>query len=287
MRNSNKTVRSRNVMLKRLKRRIFEILNLTLPTRDPISRLFDIFMLTVITLSVIAAALETQHRLIFYKVFFTRFEYFVLSVFTIEYILRLWTCTLDRKFRQPISGRIRFALTPMALIDLLAILPGFLLLLPMGTNLDIRIVRVLRLFQLLRLLKMSRYSDAIQTMVRVARLRKEELTVSSFMFMILVTFASGIVYSLETEAQPDKFSSIPMTMMWGIHTLTGTGSDDMYPITPMGRFLGAVVEVLGIGLFALPAGIFAGGFIEEMQKKREKPLICPHCGEEIKTRSAG
>jgi voltage-gated potassium channel len=90
----------------------------------------------------------------------------------------------------------------------------------------------------------------------------------------------SLIYFIENEAQPQSFSSIPASMWWGVATLTTIGYGDVYPVTTIGKFLGAVIAVLGIGMFAMPAGILASGFVDEMHKKRQR-TICPHCGKEI------
>ena len=98
--------------------------------------------------------------------------------------------------------------------------------------------------------------------------------------MILLIFASTTIYFIEHRAQPDAFSSIPDAMWWGVTTLTTVGYGDIYPITPLGKFLGAIISLLGIGIFALPAGLLASGFTEELQKKTKKVerTTCPNCG---------
>ena len=99
--------------------------------------------------------------------------------------------------------------------------------------------------------------------------------------LLLLLLASSLVFYAESGAQPDKFSSIPETMWWGIITLTTVGYGDVYPVTIAGRALAGVMAILGIGLFALPAGILGSGFIEEMQQRPKREGICPHCGEQI------
>ena len=101
-----------------------------------------------------------------------------------------------------------------------------------------------------------------------------------FMILISLVISSSLMYYIESEFQPDVFSSIPAAMWWGIITLTTIGYGDVYPITLAGKFLGSIIAILGIGLFALPAGILASGFIEEIQKKQKKSTICPHCGKD-------
>jgi len=95
--------------------------------------------------------------------------------------------------------------------------------------------------------------------------------------MMILVLASSIMYLLESEVQPQTFSSIPKALWWGVATLTTVGYGDIYPITALGKFFGAIIEILGVGLFALPAGIIAGGFSEELRSKR-KSRVCPHCG---------
>ncbi len=264
-------------MRREIKRRIHEIIEVASPD-DKASKIFDIFIITLISLNVLAVILETVESLYTqYEEFFKVFEVFSVLIFTVEYVLRLWTCTCNPKFKDPIKGRIRFALTPMALIDLMAILPFYL---PMLIPLDLRFIRALRLFRLFRILKMGRYSIALQTLGNVLKDKKEELFVSIFSILILLIMASSLMYFVESDAQPEVFSSIPAAMWWGVATLTTVGYGDVYPITPLGKFLGSIIAILGIGLFALPAGILASGFSEQIQKKKNS-RTCPYCGREI------
>jgi voltage-gated potassium channel len=164
----------------------------------------------------------------------------------------------------------------MAIIDLLAILPFYLpLVLP-----DFRFMRAIRLFRLFRILKLARYSDALKTFADVLNLKKEELGVTFFATLILLVVASSMVYEAENEVQPEAFANIPDAMWWGVVTLTTVGYGDIYPVTPLGKFIGSFVVISGIGLFALPAGILASGFNEVLQRRKEKhrkKMICPHC----------
>lgn len=268
-------------MNQRIKKRIYEILEVASPG-DRASKYTDIFIMGLIILNVTAVILETVESLyIRYSTYFHLFDLFSVIVFSTEYLLRIWSCTINPKFSNSIRGRIRFIFTPLAIVDLLAILPFYL---PMIMT-DLRFVRSIRLFRLFRLFKMARYSESIRTMGTVLRLRKEELTVTFFAILILLIFASSLVYHFERDSQPEAFSSIPAAMWWGVVTLTTVGYGDIYPMTPIGKFIGALVIVLGIGLFALPAGILASGFVEEVQIKREgaekQMVMCPHCGKRI------
>ena len=265
-------------MRRKVKKRIFEILEIA-SAGDLLSRTLDIFIMTLIFLNVVAVILETVKSLSSqYTLFFERFEVFSVSIFTIEYILRLWTCTTDNSFKGPIKGRIRFVVTPLALVDLIAILPFYL---PMIISLDLRFIRAVRLLRLFRLFKIGRYSESLKTLGGVLKGKKEELLITVFVVLILLVIASSLLYFVENGAQPESFSSIPAAMWWGVATLTTVGYGDVYPITPIGRFFGAIIAILGIGVFALPAGVLASGFAEEIQRKREERMICPHCGKDI------
>lgn len=264
----------------KVKKRLFEILEVGRED-DLHSRIFDIFLIALISLSVLAVILETIDSLAArYMTYFWAFEVFSVTIFSIEYISRLWTCTIDHRFKSPVKGRVRFAMTPLLLIDLIAILPS---LLWMFIPYDLRFIRILRFFRLLRVFKMARYSETMRSCGNILRGKKEDLVIAFSLVLIVLILSSSFMYFVEGEAQPEKFSSIPASMWWGIVTLTTVGYGDIYPITPLGRFLGAVIALLGIGMFAIPAGILASGFVEEAQKKKSKrkQMACPHCGHVI------
>lgn len=269
-----------------LKFRVAKILDLAEPD-DILGKCLDLFILGLILLNTIAVALETVDS-IFNQYFaeFRKFEQFSVFVFSIEYCLRLWSCTVIPKYRHPIWGRLKFMLTPLALIDLLAILPFFLsLYLPLFFP-QFRMGRTVRLFRIFRVFKLNRYTESLSVLVRVFRLKKEELFLTFFVLTILLFISSTLIYFVENPAQPEVFSSIPAAIWWGTITLTTVGYGDVYPVTLLGRLLGGTLAVLGIGLFALPAGILASGFSEELAARQAKKrgrdvIICPHCGQDI------
>jgi voltage-gated potassium channel len=263
----------------KFQKRVYEILEVA-TLGDFSSRLFDVFIMSLIMLNVFATIIETIGDLgARYKELFYIFEFFSVIIFTIEYMLRIWSCIQNQQFNHPIKGRIRFAFTAMPIIDLLAILPFYL---PMLIPIDLRFLRILRLFRIFRVFKMGRYFEAFQMIANVIKSKKEELLITVFIVMIMLIFASSLMYIVENAVQPENFSSIPSAMWWGVATLTTVGYGDIYPITPIGRCLGAVISLLGIGLFALPTGFLASGFAEEIQKRRQQEeIICPHCGKKI------
>ncbi len=265
-----------------MKNRVWEILEAA-KEGDKLSRWTDIFILSLIFLNVSAVILETvvvqdtpdsaQNGL--WHDLFWIFEIFSVTIFSIEYLLRFWSCTSDPRFEHPIWGRLKYVFTPSAIIDLVAIAPSILLL-----HLDTRSVRALRLLRLFRLAKTGRYYRSVRLLGRVFFSRKEELTITFSLLLFMLVITSTLMYFVEHDAQPEAFSSIPATMWWAVATLTTVGYGDVAPITGLGRLVGAIVAIIGIGLFALPTSILGSGFLEEFQRQDAKKC-CPHCGERL------
>jgi len=240
---------------------------------------FDIFIVVLIILNIVAVIFETVQPLaVRFGPVFRYFEIFSVIVFSIEYILRVWTCTVNARYRSTIKGRIKYVLSPLAVIDLFAILPFYL---PILIPFDLRFLRAFRLFRLVRILKIGRYSEAAKLFGKVLKAKKEELVTAAFVIFILLIISSSLLYFVEHEAQPNKFKNIPEAMWWGVMTLTTVGYGDIYPVTAIGKLLASIMSLLGIGLFAMPAGILAAGFVEEIRTKKEAVKKCPHCGTKI------
>ena len=261
-----------------LRRKVWGIIAVAKPG-DRGSRYFDIFILSLIFLNVLAVILSSvQFYLEQWEVFFDVFERFSVFVFSIEYLFRIWSCVEDPRFQEPVFGRFRFSMQIMPVIDLLAILPFYL---PLFGFEDNRSLRVFRLLRLLRIAKGGRYFVSVRLIGNVVQSKKEELVLAFGMVLMLLIVSSSLLYACENEVQPDVFSSIPATMWWAIATLTTVGYGDMYPITVMGKVMASITAVFGIGLFALPAGMLGAGFVEEIQKRRQMERSCPHCGKTI------
>ena len=245
-----------------------------------LSRRFDLFIMILILANVVMVIMETMQSVkLQYEAYFHAFEIFSVAVFSIEYALRIWACTILDEYKHPFWGRLKYMLTVEMLIDLMAILPFYL---PLFFSFDARILRSLRLFRLLRIFKMARYFVAFQTIKAVFKTKKEELTITFSALMILLVLASSMMYYIEGDIQKETFSSIPATMWWAVATLTTVGYGDVYPITSLGKILGAVIAILGIGMFALPAGILATGFEGEITKRKENNKNkCPNCGHDL------
>jgi voltage-gated potassium channel len=238
------------------------------------------FIAALILLNVIVVILETVNSFsIRYETFFYFFDLFTVIVFSTEYILRVWCCVRNPLYALPVQGRIRYMLSPYAIVDLIALTPFYL---PLIIPIELRMLRMLRLLRIFRVLRLGKYSNAFETFVAVIRSRKEELVITVIMAVIILVLASSAMYTAERDAQPEAFSSIPDAMWWAVVTLATVGYGDVYPITPVGKFLAAVVAITAIGLFALPAGILASGFTESLGRKHktetDKMLFCPTCG---------
>ena len=208
--------------------------------------------------------------------FFRVFDLISVIIFTIEYVLRVWSSNHDPRYRHSIHGRLRYMLSIDALIDLLAILPFYV---HVFVGLDLRVLRIFRLLRFLRLFRLTAYMRSARMVRNVFKSRANELKLSLVLILFFIMIASCLLYFAEHHAQPSVFSSIPATMWWAVVTATSVGYGDMVPITPLGKILSGTISLAGLAVFALPAGIITAGFLEEMRKiKRPKIHTCPHCG---------
>ena len=221
-------------------------------------------IMLLIVLNVVAIILESIESLrLDYEAAFWWFEAFSVTVFTIEYLLRVWSSVERPQYTNVLSGRLRYMLTPMAMVDLLAILPSYL---SMFLGVDARFLRVVRL---LRIFKLSRHLKALDILTTVMRKEAGSLVAAIFILGVMVVIAAGGIYVAERDTQVATFSSIPAAMWWAIVTLSTVGYGDVVPSTVEGKLFGVLVMVIGVGMAALPAGIIASGFSTEMQRRRE------------------
>lgn len=206
------------------------------------------------------ASFEAQYRQELYY-----FELFSVAVFTLEYIFRVWSSVDISKYKvdgQPIKSRLRFILSPLAIIDLLAILPFYL---AMFVSLDLRFLRILRL---LRIFKLTRYSSAMKTLMSVFKDEMPALIAAYFIMFTIVILTSAGIYLLEHEVQPQHFGDIPSSMWWAVISLTTVGYGDVTPVTMAGKIFGGIISLVGISMVALPTGILASGFGNAFRRKR-------------------
>ncbi len=233
---------------------------------DKSSRLADIGIVWLIVLNVLAVILESvNHISVTYRDEFYWFEAFSVAVFSIEYVLRLWSCVdpNDDKPSMAFKARLRYAFSVHGLIDLVAILPFYL---GMFINADLRFLRALRL---IRILKLTRYSPALTLLIRAMKREQQAISAALFLMGIALIVAACGIYLCERAAQPDDFGSIPAAIWWAIATLTTVGYGDVIPITIGGKVFGACVMLVGIVMVALPTGILASTFADELRTRRE------------------
>lgn len=244
---------------------------------DFAGRVIETSLIGLIFLNIVAILVESVQTVhAEYHELLHDFEVFSVVIFSIEYVLRIWTCVENPKFKKRFGGRVRYATSFLAVIDLLSILPFYLTFMPI----DLLILRIIRLFRLFRMLKIARYLMALNLIKAVISERKEQFVLTFMLLLFLLVIVSTIMYLVESPIQPEKFSSIPATMWWGIATLTTVGYGDMVPISTVGKIFGGMIAILGIGLFALPAGILSSGLSEHM-REHKKGKKCPHCGGDL------
>jgi voltage-gated potassium channel len=195
--------------------------------------------------------------------YFDAFEIVSLIIFTVEYLARLWAAPEDPRFtRSAIPGRLRYAVQPLMIIDFFAIAPSIVALFVPFVDL-----RILRLFRLLRLLKIARYSPALTTFANVIAAERRALVGTLVLLLCVMSFAAEAMHFIEGEVQPALFGTLPDSMWWAITTLTTVGYGDAVPVTALGKFAAAITMIIGLGLYALPIGIVATGFINEIHRR--------------------
>ena len=259
--------------LERIRTKVHELLEVG-QSGDRLDRAIDYFIITLIIVNTVAQILETVDSV--YNAapwFFPVLEIASMIIFTAEYFLRIWSCTSEPRYSHPLFGRLRFAVTPLLIIDLLALLPFFLPFLGLE---DLRSLRALRL--LAWAARLGRYFEGIRTLGKVLQSKAMELATVVIVLAVMLVLASSMMFYAEHHAQPDAFASIPEAMWWSIITLTTVGYGDVSPVTPLGKVMAGIIAVMGIGMFALPAGILGSGFLDEIQKRNQEARVCPHCG---------
>ncbi len=250
-----------------MRRKLFAILHRPSPTTRfaaPVA-----YILTaLIVINCVAVSLETVNGIYEpYKAAFGWFELASTSIFLLEYLARLWVSVEQKKFSRPVAGRLRFALQPLLLLDLVVLLTFF-------APIDLRFLRIFRITRLLRVLHLELFDRSLRGITHAVMLRAHLLGVSAAIMLTAVYCTAALIYMVENPAQPDKFSSIPETLWWAVITLTTIGYGDIFPITPLGKFLTSVITLFGVGVFALPAAILTAAVLDV--GKRESH-VCPHC----------
>ena len=233
------------------------------------SKLFDIVLIVLILINIVGMMLETVPTLSpIWRYELHLIEQVSVLLFTIEYILRVWSAASapdkHNTSLTPWQKRIAYLKSPMAIIDLVAILPFYL-----GNILFVDL-RILRIFRVLRILKLGRYSRSMQTLLTVIKNESHSLLAALSILLVFTVIAATCIYYIEHSAQPEAFSSIPASLWWALVTLTTVGYGDVVPITTLGKIFGGLITMLGICFYALPAGILSSSFIAQIQLRRDR-----------------
>jgi voltage-gated potassium channel len=235
-------------------------------SHNSVTRWFNLLLALLIIFNVAAVILETVETIrARYEVFFFTAEHIATAIFMVEYLLRVWTAVdlHGGRFAHPVWGRLRYMRGFFPLIDLVSVLPAVLGVLGAGD------LRVLRLLRLLRMLKLTRHSQVFSLLWSVFREESRSIGALMFILCLTLTISGALAYMIEGDEQPAVFNSIPACMWWAIETLTTVGYGDMVPVTAVGKLLGGLVSIVGIGTLALFSGVITVGFLDQLKHRRE------------------
>jgi len=231
------------------------------------AKAINLFLIVLIISNVIAAIFESEadyHDIYIQE--FALFEFISLSLFCVEYLLRVWCCIDNPKYQtfSTIKARANYIFTPMAIIDLIAILPFIIALF---FSIDLRTLRLLRV---LRLLKLTHYFKGFNIFINVIAKELKSITAAMMVMLFLIIIAASLMHSVEGNIQPEVFGSIIQSFWWAVVTMTTVGYGDVVPITAIGKVISTFIMLIGVGLVALPAGMLAARFGEELRERKKK-----------------
>ena len=227
---------------------------------------FDTFIMVWVVVSVVAVVLESVESIHYIlNLEFIILDTIAVAVFSLEYLLRVYTVVEHPEHKHAFFGRFKYARSGSAIVDLLAVLPFFLEAF-LHHLFDLRFLRV---FRLLRLLKLTKYTGSTSTLLTVIKREWPVMSSSVFIMMLLVILTASLGYLFEHEAQPEKFENIPASIYWAVITLASIGYGDISPVTVAGRFMTIILALLGIGIFAIPAAILSSAFSDQLRIERE------------------
>lgn len=237
---------------------------------DLISKRVDLFLATLVIINIAAVALESVQSIgTAYASLFALIEMVSVIIFTIEYLLRLWSAKAKAPEYDDEEGilshrpRRDYVFSFSGLIDLFSILPFYLQAFFPGW--DLRVLRTLRLF---RIFKLSNYNSALEDLFHAIVEERKSFYAAFYLFVLVFIVASSLIYFAEHEAQPEVFGSIPEAMYWAIITLTTVGFGDVTPVTHVGKFIAVITAIMGVSVVALMTGIIAHAFGNQMEKRK-------------------
>ncbi|MBQ8921181.1 MAG: ion transporter [Oscillospiraceae bacterium] len=241
------------------KQRVFDIIQIG-NTEDLPSRAFDWFIVIAILLNILVMFLSTFRSLRPFHTVLSVLELVTIGIFSIEYILRIWTADLLYPDKTPLRARLRFLRSFDGVVDLMTILPFFFL----DGFVVFRMLRVVRIFHLFRL---NAQYDSFQIIVNVLYEKRNQILSSVFIIVVLMFASSLCMYGAEHEAQPEAFKNAFSGVWWSMSTLLTVGYGDIYPVTAVGKFMAICIAFLGVGAVAIPTGIISAGFVAQYTEK--------------------
>lgn len=234
------------------------------------ARIFGTLIFVLIVANALLVFVEVQPGLPLWA--YTAFWVFGVAstvCFGIEYATRVWVADLAHPDLTPARARVRYALSIMGIIDLLAWLPGMV---SWFVPVTAQMLSGIRIIRLVRLIKISRYMKGIHSIGRVFEKRRHEIVAAFMVLALLTVTASVLMFQVENPVQPEKFDSVFTGMYWAMTTITSTGYGDLVPVTPIGRLVGFCTMVLSIAVVAIPAGIFSAGFVAQFREDDENAI---------------
>ncbi len=255
--------------MKNTKKRVYDIISIGNKSDTP-SRVFDYFIVTMIFLNLAVTFLMTFDEMDRWDGIMKTIEFVTILIFTVEYILRLWTAEYIYPKESPARARVHFLCSILGLIDLLSILPFFL---PMIFPAGVVAFRLFRVFRIFRLFRVNSQSDAFNVIVDVLIEKKNQLISSMSMIAIFLMAASLFMYGLEHDAQPENFKNAFSGIWWAVSTLLTIGYGDIYPVTVAGQVCAIIISFLGVLMVALPTGIISAGFVEHYSRAKKSQAL--------------
>ncbi len=219
----------------------------------------------LIIISILSFFLSTVPEYFIYSNIFNNIEHFVMIVFSIELILRFIAIGNDSRY-QGLYGRLKYIKEPFVIIDILVLLPYYLVL----SGIDLIFLRALRVLRIFKLLRYEQYNSFDIILWHIVRENKDKFMVVVQLSTIIMLISAPIMYYLENTVQPDVFSSIPDALWWSVITFTTVGYGDMYPITAFGKIMASFLSILGIAFYAIPGAIFTSALLDKLKKREGK-----------------
>ncbi len=250
--------------LQRIRKKLYTIIY---EADTPAGKWFDIGLLLLILISVIIVMLETVQSIHqAYGAYFDIAEWIITILFTIEYLLRVWTIEKSKAYIFSFYG----------IIDFLSTIPKYLSIFFAGANI-LMALRALRLLRVFRILKLSPFVGESQNLIKSLKASKAKILVFLTAVLILTIILGTVMYLVE-YGKGSGFDNIPKSMYWAIVTLTTVGYGDIAPVTPLGQFIASIIMILGYGILAVPTGIVSAEYSRQKDKKvHHNTQVCPHC----------